>query len=296
MKKVLSYLSLLALCLCLCGAVAVQADDTATVYVTISDATGSTQLALAPVTVADIDGDAALTINDALYCAHEQYNPDGTDSYGSYTGDYGLSLGKLWGDESGSFGYYVNNASAWSLADPVAEGDKVNAFIYQDQTAWSDMYTYFDATNTESDENGQVTLTLTGCGFDESWNPISVPVANAQIIVNGEATDIYTDENGTVTLTLTSDGRNLISAQGVDSIIVPPLCYVNVAVAESTEADSVDEAVEVVEETVEAVEETVEEAPATLPQTGLVSSFLFVALGTALVGSGAGVIVRNKKN
>jgi len=289
MKKVFAYLAALALCFSVCTTAAVKAEDSANVYVTISDSTGAFQVTAESVAVSDIDGDGALTINDALYCAHESFYEGGAEAgYGSYTGDYGLSLGKLWGDESGSFGYYVNNASAWSLADPVAEGDKVNAFIYQDQTAWSDMYTFFDVSEADSDADGNVTLTLTGCGFDENWNPISVPVESAQIIINGEATDIFTDENGTAVIPLFTNGINVISARTAATPIVPPVCLVNAQIAEISDNSDTD-----VPETAEPV---AEELPETLPQTGLVSSFLFVALGTALVGSGAGVVAKNKKN
>lgn len=48
---------------------------------------------------------------------------------------------KLWGTENGgSYGYYVNNVSTWSLTDPVDEGDYVNAFVYTDLTTWFDTY------------------------------------------------------------------------------------------------------------------------------------------------------------
>ncbi len=114
----LSILTTVAVICCLLG-VSAAADASAKVYVTVAN--GGLELANSEVTVTDIDGDGALTINDAFMpLTKATLRAEPQRSYASEMSDYGLMLTKLWGIENGgSYGYYVNNASAWSLADPV---------------------------------------------------------------------------------------------------------------------------------------------------------------------------------
>lgn len=223
MKKtvsILAALTLIAAMLC----VPAFAADSAQVYVTIAN--GSLMMAQQPVTVTDTDGDGALTINDALYCAHEAgYSGGAAAGYGSAVSDYGMSITKLWGVENGSgFGYYVNNASAMSLTDAVKDGDFVNAFVYTDTTAFSDVYCYFDAHTVTA---GQVTLTLSAAAYDENWNPVVKPVEGAEITIDGKAAGFITDANGSVTFTASS---GVISAVSGASTLVPPVCVAEAAV------------------------------------------------------------------
>jgi len=207
---------------------AASAAETTEVYVTIAN--GEVVLAQEPVAVTDIDSDGALTINDALYCAHEaKFEGGAAAGYGSADSEWGLSLTKLWGVENGgSYGYYVNNASAMGLTDPVKNGDYINAFVYTDLTTWSDAYCYFDV-NTLSVKAGETaTLKLVAAGYDEEWNPITVPVAGASITINGVDTGVVTDENGEAVVTVKEAG--VISAVSDQQILVPPVC---VAAAES---------------------------------------------------------------
>lgn len=261
MKKFLS----LAAALLLAGTCTIPAfaADTADVYVTIADADGALVLTQEAVTVTDTDGDGALTINDALYAAHEaKFEGGAAAGYGSGMTDYGLSMNKLWGTENGgSYGYYVNNASAWSLTDPVADGDYINAFVYTDLTAWSDKYCFFDVQTTSAAAGSSVTLTLSAAGYDESYNPITVPVEGAVITINGETTAYTTDANGTVTITPDKAGTQVISAVSDTLTLVPPVCTINVS-------------------------ET------TAPQTGDGTALLAVTASAALLG---GVIVSRKK-
>ena len=69
--------------------------------ITVSIANGTLVLTEAAVDVTDIDGDGALTINDALIAAHTAYYTDGADGYAAANGDYGLAITKLWGVENG---------------------------------------------------------------------------------------------------------------------------------------------------------------------------------------------------
>ena len=120
-----------------------------------------TKLAYTPITVTDANNNGSYDIDDVLYAAHELYFDGGAvNGYASAETAYGLSLAKLWGDESGSFGYYVNNSSAWSLGDAVEDGDHIYAFIYQDTTGWSDEYSFFESDAATINYGDSLTLKL----------------------------------------------------------------------------------------------------------------------------------------
>ena len=275
MKKFLS----LAAALLLVGAcsVPVLAEDTAEVYVTIADANGDLVLAQEAVTVTDTDNDGALTIHDALYAAHEaNYDGGAAAGYDAGVSDYGLSMNKLWGAENGgSYGYYLNNASAWSLLDPVKDGDYINAFVYTDLTAWSDTYCYFDVQTITADAGSTVTLTLSAAGYDADYNPITVPVENAVITVNGETTAYQTDADGKVTITLDKVGTVTVSAASDSQTLVPPVCKVVVS-----------------ETVVETAPQTGDNAAVLLLTTALCGTAL---CGTVLCGSLAVGMISRKK-
>ena len=95
MKKVITLFTTLALLLSLL-AIGAAAQEQTTVFVTIA-VKGELVATLVAVPVEDVDGDSALTVNDALYIAHQNLYDGGVDAgYGYYTGDYGLSMSKLW--------------------------------------------------------------------------------------------------------------------------------------------------------------------------------------------------------
>ena len=87
MKKFLSIALVLIMLLGIfsISAFAEDVDDekSATVYVTVSNA-GSLVLAQGAVTVTDIDNDGLLTVNDALYCAHEAKYDGGAEAGYAY--------------------------------------------------------------------------------------------------------------------------------------------------------------------------------------------------------------------
>ena len=201
---------------------------TANVYVTIANA-GTLVLTQEKITVTDKDNDGKLNIDEALYWAHEaKFEGGAAAGYGSDVGQYGLYVTKLWGDASGSFGYYVNNVSAMGLGDEVKEGDYINAFTFTDLTTWSDKYTFFDKNTLTATAEEEITLTLSAAGYDASYNPITVPVKNATITLNGEATEYKTDENGKVTMKISKSGTYVISATSATETLVPPLLTVTV--------------------------------------------------------------------
>lgn len=201
----------------------VSTDATADVYVTISNK-GTLVMTQEKVTVSDADKDGVLTVNDALYCAHEaNYEGGAAAGYASGFTAYGLSLTKLWNDASGNFGYYVNNASAWSLADPVSNGNYVNAFIYKNAD-YSDKYCFFDKNIVSGKEGDEITLTLSYTGYDESWNPVTLPVEGATITIDGVESEYKTDADGKVTIKLDKAGDVVIGATSESMTLVPPVC------------------------------------------------------------------------
>ena len=232
MKKAISII-LAVLMLMSAASLAFAAEDAATtVYVSISNK-GTLVLTARPIACKDIDGDKKITINDALYCAHEEYFKGGAKAgyeSGPLAGYDGISLFKLWGEtNSGSFGYYVNDKSAWSLADEVKNGDYVYAFTYSDLTAWSDSYTYFDKKNVDTVPFEKNELTLTISSYDDNWNPVTAPLKDATIFIDGEETEIVTDKDGKAVITINAFGEHRISAKAAGGkVIVPPVCVVNV--------------------------------------------------------------------
>ena len=224
MKKlftlVLAALMLLSVC-----AVA-SAEETVTVYVTIS-AMGAPVTIAEPIVLTDIDGDSTLTVNDALYLIHEEgFEGGAAEGYASANSDYGLMITKLWGIENGgSYGYYVNDAMAYSLTDPLNDGDRLNAFTYSDLETWSDTYAYFDKAFVEAAAGDEITLTLCMVGWDENYMPVSIPLAGAVITFDGVATEYVTGEDGSVTFTL-PESASYISAVSETVNLVPPICTV----------------------------------------------------------------------
>ena len=228
MKKIFVFalvaLVLSALCL------PVLADEATNVYVTISDENGKPVVFYEKIAVSDIDGDGAITINDALYCAHEaKYEGGAAAGYASSNSEYGISLNKLWGTANGgAYGYYVNNQSAMSLSDTLKEGDHLQAYVYTDLVFWSDTYSFFDINAKKIDKGEEITLSLSTVGFDENWAPVSSVLSGATIIVNGKATDIVTDEEGKFTLSFEESGKYKISAEKDGVALVPPVAVITV--------------------------------------------------------------------
>lgn len=83
------------------------------------------------VTVKDIDKNGILTCDEALIAAHDEYYNDGAIAgYATADGKYGKYISKFWGDESGAFGYWLNDNSCMGLSDEVKADDYFSAFVY----------------------------------------------------------------------------------------------------------------------------------------------------------------------
>ena len=231
MKKVLCFiLSALFTCVALIPAFAAEPVN---VTVTVCDGGTVPALACADVTVTDKDADGTLTIYDTLYCAHEAYYSGGAAGFGTSVTDYGVSLTKLWNKKSPAgygFGYYVNDEAAFSLTDPVKEGDYVAAFIYTDAVGFSDAYAYFNVKTASAAIGMPLTLTLSLLAYvPPEWVLVSSPAQNAVILIDGKETAFTTDQDGKVNVTFDSTGVHLVSARAQNGLIVPPACLVTVA-------------------------------------------------------------------
>lgn len=221
MKKAILILLCLALC---CGGALAEA-----AYVSLSDGQGNIVMAHQPIELSDVDGDGAVTIYDCLYLAHETSYAGGAQAgFAAEDQGYGLSVTRLWGEENGgSYGYYVNNASAYSLTDPVAGGDMVHAFVYTDLEAWSDTYCYFESETLETDSD-RATLQLMYQYYDADWNSVTAPLEGAKIWIDGVESEFVSDGEGQVEISGLSVGAHLVTARSEDQVLVPPICVVTV--------------------------------------------------------------------
>ena len=229
---------LLTLCILLgMMQVSVFADTTDSITVNVSIAkdgdfvTGKdgTRIAYTPVTITDVNGNESYDIDDVLYATHELYYDEGAASgYSSQNTEYGLSLIKLWGDDSGAFRYYKDNQSAMSLADSVTDGSNIYAFIYQDKTSWSDTYTYFKKAALSVETGKPLSVQLNKSVYDDNWNPVELPVKNATVTINGEVTEHITNDDGVAEIVFDSVGSYTLSAITDDYISTPPVCIVTV--------------------------------------------------------------------
>lgn len=234
MKKTL--ITALVLLLCLAMPITAMADsDTISVYVTIAVAgefaedTNGNIVVSKEIETSDVDGDGAITLNDAFVSAHEQLAPNGSDDYASYESQYGTSIAKLWGDESGAFGYCVNNVPAMSAGDSIKDGDRITAYVYADTVNYSDSYTWFTQYEIPAEPGEEVTLSLKTYTYDANWNAVESPCVGAELTVYKDGnvvTSGTTDENGNESFVF-EDGLYVIMATAADgSYIVPAACTV----------------------------------------------------------------------
>ncbi|MCQ2438969.1 MAG: DUF4214 domain-containing protein [Oscillospiraceae bacterium] len=172
----------------------------------------------------ELDTKTAYTIDDILRAAHAQYAPGGEAAYGSENGAYGLNLTRLWGVENGgSYGYQINAATreVMGLTDAVADGDTVDACIYENTYPNTEDYTAFTAYTAETETGKALELTLNYYPYDPvTYAMVKTPLSGAVITVDGEATSYTTDADGKVTLTLTEEGEHVISAAKTKTILV----------------------------------------------------------------------------
>ncbi len=270
--------------------VSASTGDTAEVYVTISDGHGALVMTRERVSVKDIDFDGALTVNDALYAAHEAAFEGGAAAgYAAAQTEWGLSLTRLWGEGNGSYGYYVNHAAAWSLADPVKNGDSINAFVYTDLTAWSDTYCYFDANELTVASSKEFAVKLLTLAFNADGTSSVVPVGGAQLILDGKETGIFTAADGTATLSCNADGSHILSAKSDKTTLVPPALSLTVTSASNDSTVTTESEMPVTEPPTQESEQT-PTAPVTADD-----SVYYIVTAVATVILAAGIVFSAKK-
>lgn len=173
--------------------------------------------------------ESGATLDDALRSVHEACYDGGASGYASsYYEGSGTAITKLWGDDSGAFGYFHNGRSAWNLDEALADGDTVDAYIYADPINYSDVYTRFDPATVSAATGESISLTLLRSDYDESWNIVESPLAHAVISVDGSAIGSLTNSEGRVTLTFNEAGSYIVSALNPDVNMTAPVCAVTV--------------------------------------------------------------------
>ena len=293
MKKTLSVLIALILLVSTLSVSAfadnATAPTSANAYVTIASADGSLAVAYEKINVTDSDGDNALTVNDALYCAHQAKYTGGAEAgYSWYNSEYGVSMGKLWGDTSGNFGYYLNSTPAMSLTDEIKEGDHVYALVFKGVYPDMESFSYFDTEKATKTKGESITLTLCSVGYDAEWKPVSTPVSGATLTVNGQATSFKTDAEGKVTLTLDRTGELVVSAVCDTVAIAPPVCVISVY-SDAKETNETANGTE--KDTAQSTEENNEKASENGGCSGALTASAICVLTTALTGT---AVIRRK--
>lgn len=213
-----------------CTAAAAQAVN---VNMTISVA-GSIEAACESVSVTDTNGNGVTDLDDALYCIHRKHGK----AYKSENGAYGPAITCLWGDESGSYGYFINDKMvATNLDEQVKSGDYIAVYSFKDLSSYSDSYAYFDKKtvkqNIGDDKEYTFNLTAKYTGYDENWNTVELPLAEATVKA-GDNVLGTTDENGRIEITL-EKGSYVITAEKEGAVLVPPVCTVNINDREDTD-------------------------------------------------------------
>ncbi len=219
-----------------------------TVYVSVSkygeivNSKDNTAMAYLPVT---LNGESAYNLDDVFLATHEEYFSDGAEGYSSANGDWGLYIEKLWGDESGNFGYQVNGGaeSVSGLDFMVENGDFIDVCIYENLYPDTEGYAKFDKQSETFRIDEEIELTLSYVsGYDENWNSVFSPCEGATILINGEETDILTDENGKAVINVENTGSYVISAaksklagEREVAAITAPVCVLTVKEPKITE-------------------------------------------------------------
>ena len=189
----------------------------------------NTLMAQVPVTVTDRNGDGEIKYDDAMIAAHEAYYEKGKDGFAMD----GNSCKKLWGNETYCLGFYRNNAmTGYINGESVEANDALTAFVYQDQTNWSDQYCFFDQTTATVKAGESLTLNLKGLSFDEKGNTVSSPAQQAELGVyeNGtfQTKSVTTDAKGNGTISFGKAGTYVVSAKKAGAYLIPPVCIVTV--------------------------------------------------------------------
>ena len=235
MKKLKKILTLLIAAMLVTAAMPCSAAAAKTVNVNITvSVAGKLEAACESISVTDANGNGFTDIDDALYCIHKKHSK----AYKSENTDYGPAISCLWGDESGSYGYFINDKMVTTnLNEQIKSGDYIAVYSFKDLSGYSDSYAYFDKKTVKqhigSDKEYTFTLTAKHIGFDENWNTVENPLAGAAVKAGDKVLGI-TDENGQIEITL-EKGSYTVTAEKEGAVLVPPVCTVNINDREDTD-------------------------------------------------------------
>ncbi len=225
-----------------CNCAAFAEETELTVYITVSmygEIVQSKDGELAAMLPVKLCGQADYTLDDVFAEAHALYYPGGAEAgYAAGNGEWGSYVTKAWGDESGKFGYQINGGTETisGLSHTVRDTDCIDLCIYKNTYPDTEAYAKFDAAEAEVYAGEETELVLYAVsGYDDSWNMLYSPCADARITVNGEETEILTDAEGKAAVTFDTCGTYVVSAIKTKELneqtvpaITAPVCIVSV--------------------------------------------------------------------
>ncbi|MBR5337426.1 MAG: Ig-like domain-containing protein [Lachnospiraceae bacterium] len=194
---------------------------------TLLKANDGSLMAQKKVVAKDINEDGTVTYDEALVAAHDTYN-----KAAGYE-RVGAKVVKLWGIEADNSGYVNDGAFIPKAVTqvPVEENDNLTAFIYKDDTTWTDKYAFFDV-NSKAVKTGE-SFELTLKALVPATNS-KVAFANATVKSSDGKVLGKTDSNGKVKLSFGNAGTYSVYAEGtinvggVECQAVPATCIVTV--------------------------------------------------------------------
>ena len=158
------------------------------------------------------------TILDVLIAAHiDMFTEEFTD-YAPLKASGSSGITSAFGEPTSALSYRLNGATdngsgVWyNLDTEVKSGDYVDTMFYQDTSGYTDKYVSLGGRDIKS-TTGDVTLTATYTGFNESWATVSGPAQGLNISVDGVSVGT-TDENGQITLKLSQCKTYVVTASG----------------------------------------------------------------------------------
>ena len=166
-----------------------------------------------------LSGKVTYTIDDALKAVHEQcYEGGAAAGYATAMTQWGLSVTKLWGDESGNFGYQLNQGRV-NVGGPtqiVENGDTVDAYVLQGDywTTGTENYAIFSYVASYPTVGQPLVVELSEFTYDDDFNMVKSPLEGAAVHVFGEPVDgaPVTNAEGKAELTFDTAGTYILTA------------------------------------------------------------------------------------
>ncbi len=173
---------------------------------------GATRLNKVEMRVTDADMDGTVTINDAFLCAHAEFCADGAAGVAPQSSAYGAYITKLWGVETGSVGYYVNNSAPDGLSVALKRNDSLSAFYYRDGEGYSDLYIYFESDSAKAVIDREATYTVKGANG-------AIPAGATVNVYDGEGKAVDTlsttvGADGSIAITFPQTGSYTVEVSG----------------------------------------------------------------------------------